>query len=309
MASSRFTSAAEVRDALVTTEAREVSPSLAGVGFRTHPLRLDNRADPAERAHPAEEFLVASRNTRHDRETQLSVAHYMSDLVTVALAQSSWSPDDGAVRVPLPQAAPPGASLAQVIASRRSVRDFAPAPLPLAELATVLRYGDSETVEVFARLEKGGEVPLRMRSAPSAGGLFPVETWVAAGGVTGLGRGVYRYLPREDALEGWAGGTALDELLASCPDAGGGDLVGSAAALLLLVASPWRSMRKYGPRGLRFVLHEAGGIAQNVHLTATALGLGSLDYSGYFDDETHRALGIDGVFRTVVHMMLLGPRA
>ncbi|MEU5190157.1 SagB/ThcOx family dehydrogenase [Streptomyces klenkii] len=298
----------DVRDALVTTEAREVSPHALGVGLRTHPLRFDNHNAYDVLPRVAEEFLVASRNTRHDRETQLSVAHYFTDLVTIALAQATRSPLNGAERAQLPESALADVSLAQVIASRRSTHDFSSIPLTFESLANVLRYGDSETIEVQAQLESGDEAALRLRTAPSAGGLFPVEIWVAARNVTGLKQGIYRYLPDADALEIWAGEQELTRLLASCADVAGNDLAGTCGAVLLFVASPWRSMRKYGPRGLRFVLHETGSIAQNIHLTATALGLGSLDYSSFFDDETHQALGIDGVYRAVAHMVLLGAR-
>ncbi len=298
----------DVRDALVTTEAREVSPRALGVGLRTHPLRFDNHNASEALPRVAEEFLVASRNTRHDRETQLSVAHYFTDPVTIALAQATRSPIDGAERIQLPASRLPDVSLAQAIAGRRSARDFASAPLPFESLASVLRCGDSETIEVQSRLDSGGEAALRLRTAPSAGGLFPVEIWVAARNITGLKQGIYRYLTDADALETWAGEQELTTVLSSCADVAGDDLAGTCGAMLLFVAAPWRSMRKYGPRGMRFVLHETGSIAQNIHLTATALGLGSLDYSGFFDDETHQALGIDGVYRTVVHMVLLGTR-
>jgi SagB-type dehydrogenase family enzyme len=301
--------ASEVRDSLATTETREVSANVLSVGLRTHPLRFDNLDDSGLSPRVAEEFLVASRNARTDRETQLSVAHYFSDTVTIALAHSSLNPGDGSQRIALPDSEPPAADLADVIARRRSARGFTKAPLTVDQLATMLRYGDSETAEVIASLEAGGESVLRLRAAPSAGGLYPVELWVAAVDVKGLPRGIHRYLPHEDALELWAGADSVQLLLDSCADMGPNGLSASASAILLLVASPWRSMRTYGPRGMRFVLHEAGAISQNVHLTAAAIEVGSLDYSGYFDDETHRALGIDGVFRAVVHMVLLGSPA
>ncbi|MCQ4080755.1 SagB/ThcOx family dehydrogenase [Streptomyces sp. RB6PN25] len=296
--------ASDIQDALVTTETREVTPSLLNVGLRTHPLRFDNNATTVPR--PAEEFLVASRNLRHDRETQASVAHYFTDPVSIALAHASTVPNDGSGRIPLPRHHAPTLTLAEAIAARRSVRAFASTPLPLHQLAAVLRYADSETAEVNVGLEDGRSTGLRLRTAPSAGGLYPIEVWIAARTVAGLATGAYRYLPGHDSLETWAQADAVEDLSATCGEVSGEDLVGQAAAVLLLVANPWRSMRKYGPRGLRFVLHEAGSISQNIHLAATATGIGSLDYSGFFDDETHQALGIDGLFRTVVHMVLLG---
>jgi SagB-type dehydrogenase family enzyme len=80
----------------------------------------------------------------------------------------------------------------------------------------------------------------------------------------------------------------------------------AATALVLLLARPWRAMRKYGPRGMRHVFLEAGTIAEHINLAAAALGIGSLDSSSFYDDEVHEALGVDGVFETLVHTQVLG---
>ena len=79
-----------------------------------------------------------------------------------------------------------------------------------------------------------------------------------------------------------------------------------AATVALLVARPWRSMRKYGPRGLRYALLEAGAIAQNIHLATQALGFASVDCASVVDDEVHETLGLDGLYQTLVHAIILG---
>jgi SagB-type dehydrogenase family enzyme len=76
--------------------------------------------------------------------------------------------------------------------------------------------------------------------------------------------------------------------------------------LLLLVGRPWRSMRKYGARGMRHVFLEAGAMAEHVHLAATALGLGSVDCSSVYDDEAHEALGMDGLYEALLHVVVVG---
>lgn len=296
----------DIRDSLIITETREISPDVRSVGMRTHATRFDNLTESNHLPRVADEFLVASRNRRHDRETQLSVTHYFTDAVTTVLSQVGVESARDAERVPMGTSATTSAQFTDVIARRRSIREFSGGELSLRQLAFLLRCGDSESAEVDAVLSDDGTVPLRLRTAPSGGGLYPVELWVAARGIGGLRRGVYRYLPRADELELWSGETSVDSVLASCVDNAGGIDLSSTAAALLFVAQPWRSMRKYGPRGMRFVLHETGAIAQNVHLAATALDVGSVDYSSYYDDETHAALDIDGVFRAVVHMVLLG---
>jgi SagB-type dehydrogenase family enzyme len=54
-----------------------------------------------------------------------------------------------------------------------------------------------------------------------------------------------------------------------------------------------RSLWKYTDRGYRYVLFEAGHVAQNVNLVAESLGLGSLNLGGFFDDRIAALLGID----------------
>ena len=79
-----------------------------------------------------------------------------------------------------------------------------------------------------------------------------------------------------------------------------------AAAVCLLVARPRRATRKYGDRGLRHVLLEAGAIAQQIALACVALGVGSVDSSSFYDDEVHEALSMDGESESVVHLVILG---
>ncbi|MFI0219900.1 SagB/ThcOx family dehydrogenase [Streptomyces lydicus] len=293
----------EARQALVTSECRSLSTSFGALGLRTHEARFDNLGQ-APLPRVAEEFLLASRNRRHDRDTQLSVAHYFTDPVAVALSQLGKEAPE-APRLVLPPGREPEVTLGEAVADRRSVRDFANTPVSLDDVATVLRYANSETAEVDADLESGNQATLRMRTVPSGGGLYPVEVWLGARAVGGLAPGVYRYLPHEDALAEHGGPDVLAAAMAAGMAGGGAD-VHQAGAFLLLVAQPWRSMRKYGPRGMRFVFHETGGISQNIHLAATGLGLGSLDSSSFYDDDMDNALGLDGLFRTAVHLIVVG---
>jgi SagB-type dehydrogenase family enzyme len=72
------------------------------------------------------------------------------------------------------------------------------------------------------------------------------------------------------------------------------------------VARPWRSMRKYGSRGVRYVFVEAGAIAQCVHLAAEALGVGTVDCASVYEDEAGDVMGIDGLFEQLVHTVVVG---
>ena len=78
------------------------------------------------------------------------------------------------------------------------------------------------------------------------------------------------------------------------------------AAPLFVTAEFARSTFKYGERGYRFVLLEAGHLAQNVNLAAAGLGLGCLDVGGYYDRQVDEWLGLDGVTHSTVYLLALG---
>ena len=67
-----------------------------------------------------------------------------------------------------------------------------------------------------------------------------------------------------------------------------------------------RSVFKYGDRGYRFVLLEAGHVAQNINLAVTALGLGCVNIGGFFDRDIDEFLGIDGLTHSSVYLMAIG---
>ena len=78
------------------------------------------------------------------------------------------------------------------------------------------------------------------------------------------------------------------------------------AALLLVAAVFGRTRFKYGLRGYRFALLEAGHVGQNVLLAATALGLAAVPLGGYYDRRTDEFLGLDGVNESTLYTVAVG---
>jgi SagB-type dehydrogenase family enzyme len=78
--------------------------------------------------------------------------------------------------------------------------------------------------------------------------------------------------------------------------------------ILFLTAVFERSTFKYGARGYRFVLLEAGHVAQNINLVATALGMGCVNLGGYYDRRIDDLLNLDGVTHSTVYMIALGEK-
>ena len=289
------------------TSYRAQSPGTEGVGFRTHQFRCDN-TDGLGLSSVAADFLLASRIGRGDMEFNVSVSDYFVDPMIVTYGEMDRDSliDDG---IDLPKSSRLRVPLEQVIARRRSGRDYTGEPLDLRDVATFLRGAAGVTGHLNVPRSNGDTVRYNLRAVPSGGGLYPVSVFMSAQHVSGLDRGVYRYSPIVDKLVpvvGPEGCLGVRNALAGEPAIEQSDAAG---VQLIFVISPWRSMRKYGPRGLRFAFQEAGAIAQQINLICTALGLASVESSSFYENELNEALKLDGIFETATHTMTVGVQA
>ena len=200
----------------------------------------------------------------------------------------------GAARVPLPEPDLADGGLFDALARRRSLRTYSQAPLALGELSALLWAAAGVTAR-----EQG----FAFRTAPSAGGLYPIEHYVVAGDVTGLEAGLYHYDVLGRVLERLVAGDLRPTLARA---ALGQRLIAQAPATFVWTAVLERSSWKYGPRFARYVLLDAGHIAANVALAAVALGLGTCQVAAFFDEEAAALLGVDPDDEPVVYMTTAG---
>jgi len=166
----------------------------------------------------------------------------------------------------------------QVLAQRRSVRDFAGEPLRLPEAAQLLWATQGITDRSQGR-----------RTAPSAGATYPLEIFLVAGDVTGLAPGVYRYRPDRHELVAVAPGDRRRVLAGA---ARGQAWIADAPATIVIAAVHARTAARYGTRAERYVAMEAGHAGQNVCLQAESLGLGTVVVGAFDDDEVGATLGL-----------------
>ena len=290
-----------VSGAVYENSFRSVRASVGALGIRPHPVRLEATHHGAL-AHIAEDFLIASRLRRGDVEFGLSIGGYFNETGEVMSSLvDERAPGDETIELPEPVEL--RMTFDQAVRRRRSARSYTGDPIPLRYLAALLEASCGTTGEVeSARLG----LRVGLRTAPSGGALYPVQVVVGACRVDGLAPGVYGYDAPRNLLVRRGDARALERTMEAF--VGDDEIVttSNAAAVFLLVARPWRSMRKYGPRGMRHVFLEAGAIAEHLNLAATAIGLGSVDCSSVYDDDVHEALGIDGVFEALVHCVVLG---
>ena len=184
------------------------------------------------------------------------------------------------VRIALPEVSIDGGrSFAAILNERRSIREFAAAPLSLEAAGQLLWAAQGVT-------SSAGE-----RTAPSAGALYPLEVYLVAGSVDGLAVGVYGYRAHGHSLRAYLAGDRRRELADAALGQGA---VLEAPAVLVIAALCARTARKYGGRGDRYVHIEVGHAAQNVYLQAHALGLGTVIVGAFDDDAVRAALELAG---------------
>ncbi|GFP20905.1 hypothetical protein HKBW3S43_00375 [Candidatus Hakubella thermalkaliphila] len=170
-----------------------------------------------------------------------------------------------------------GISIEETLLKRRSVRDYTGEPLTLQEVSQLLWAAQGITD------------PRGLRTAPSAGATYPLETYVVVGDVENLAEGVYRYhLPKHELVK-VLDGDLRTELAAA---ALGQNWVREGAINIVFTAIYERTTRRYGDRGIRYVHMELGHVGQNVHLQAVALGLGTVVIGAFRDDQVKEILNL-----------------
>lgn len=189
-------------------------------------------------------------------------------------------------------------TLAQVLAARRSVREYTGAPISRAALERLLWAANGSS---------DGK-----RSVPSAGALHAVSVRVVVGRVQGLDTGVYCYDPSGGALHRIVAEEARGALCAAAIE--DQPWLGDAAAVIAWAADFDSVVEHYAGqpppgRGERYLWLEAGCSVQNVYLQATALGLGGV-FVGAFDDvRVGATLGLSPNERVMGLFALGVPRA
>ena len=182
----------------------------------------------------------------------------------------------GAIELPEPDRIG-GVPLETALQKRRSHRAYSDEPLAVGEVSQILwaAYGVTD--------------PRGLRTAPSAGALYPLEVYLVAGDVEDIPPGVYRYRPHDHdlsmVLEGDVRPRIYDASLRQ-------SFIRDAPALLVISAAYARTTDRYGERGERYVQMEAGHAGQNVLLAAACLDLGAVPVGAFDDGGVKRGLNM-----------------
>lgn len=187
-----------------------------------------------------------------------------------------------------------GAPLWEVIRRRRSQRTFQDKPLPRKHLSQLLWATQGITAQAMGH---------ELRAVPSAGALYPVETYCVLHNVENLEPGLYHYSVRDHQLEQIQKGDFRQDIALAALNQ---KMAYTANGVFVWTGIFQRSKWKYKQRAYRYVYLDAGHIGQNLALAATALGLGSCQIAALYDHEVNSLLGVDGIEESVLYLSAVG---
>src|ERR1044071_894224 len=188
---------------------KTIDPRAESTGFRTYAYRHGGLG-LSSAPYLADEFLLNTRLQRYDRENQVSIESYFCDASIVMLSMQGLEPEDEE-SVTLPPGVPLQMELSTALARRRSCRMYTGDSIDLDVLASLLRCAAAVTAEMDITLAQGGHSTYRLRTTPSAGGLYPVDIHPVVLNVCDLERGCYRYNPVTDRLYRRADATMVEQ--------------------------------------------------------------------------------------------------
>lgn len=199
-------------------------------------------------------------------------------------------------RIPLSSKIGQDKIIANIINSRRSIRKFSGKPITYDDLSYLL-YASCGLRNLSKSLNES------KRPYPSAGARYPLEIYPLILNCKGIKNGLYHYSVKENSLE-----VLLEEDLQKWLNKAFGkeEWLKNIAALFLITGVLGRTHIKYGDRGYRYILIEAGHLAQNLCLLATELGLGSCPIGGFIDNKINELLDIEHQKELSLYVLAVG---
>jgi SagB-type dehydrogenase family enzyme len=271
--------------------------------YRSFPYLESNRI--------GETYLLNSKSSPYFLNDIFGINLYMSPIAFVCEAKNEERsfPPDRMIHISKPQSIK--MSLDKAIIRRRSHRQFEKISIPFEKISTILHYCNGVSGELLLKsLQSDFLNPLnvKLHTSSSAGGLYPLQIYFIAINVKELLFGVYIFSPTDNALVHISDKNLFskEELLSSFDPAKEVIEIDNIGFIIVITGRIWKLIRKYGNRGIKYMFIESGEIAQNIHLSAQSIGVGTVDMAGYYDNDLEKILGIDGRSECIVHTVLGG---
>ena len=237
--------------------------------------------------------LTYLRDTRLDRDNVKIASRRISDTA------DSFKTYPGTVKVSLPKTrwSLSEARIIPLLQKRRSLRAYSDEAITIDHLAFLLWASQGLTAQAGKHY---------LRTAPSAGALYPIETYLSVQNVATVSPGLYHLDPLLFQLELLKDKDIKVDICRAFLDQA---FMKSAGVNIIWTAITRRSIAKYGDRGGRYVFLDAAHICQNVLLAAEAIDCASCPVAAFYDEEVNRLLDIDGVEETALYGVSIGKKA
>ena len=185
-------------------------------------------------------------------------------------------------------------TLQYALQKRKSRREFSEKPISKEQLSYLLWASTGIQRKKFN---------FEYRTAPSAGALYPIETYVVINNVDTIHQGVYHYNIQHHHLETIKTGDFRTKIANAALNQ---QMCFHAAAVFIWTAIFNRSKCKYGERAYRYIYLDAGHIAENLALSATSIHLGTCQIAALYDDEVNQIIDINGTTESSLYLSVVG---
>lgn len=187
-------------------------------------------------------------------------------------------------------------NILDIITNRQSHRSYSNDSLTLQELAFLLW-----TNQGVKKVTPNNYATLR--PVPSGGARHPFETYLIIKNVTGLEKGLYRYLSLSHSLILLKEGDFSQQVSDAALDQ---TFVGTGAIVFLWTCIPYRGEWRYLDSDHKVMLLDAGHLCQNLYLGCGAINCGTCGVATYNQSAIDKLLEIDGENEFAVYLAPVG---
>lgn len=159
-------------------------------------------------------------------------------------------------------------------------------PFGIGEISRLLYF----TNGVTGILQYPTGQSLALRAAPTAGGLYPTEIYLAVQGLSKLENGIYNFQVKDHSLVPVWEGNFWTEFEKYCLHH---EAIAQSNVLIILTAIYQRSAWRYQERAYRRILLDTGHILGNLAAYAPEEGFTPYPIGGFFDASINRLLFLD----------------
>jgi SagB-type dehydrogenase family enzyme len=204
-----------------------------------------------------------------------------------SLLSFSWAQSSSVINLPAPKLKS-NFSVEQALSERKSVRQYKNRNISLSQLAQILWTGQGITHDNH------------LRTAPSAGEIYPLKIYVLVQRVENLDKAIYQYEPKTHQLKKMApfSMTMLDDAIMNQ------FWVKNAAMIFVIAAEFDKTQKKYNKQGISYVYIDTGHAAENMLLQSVALGVDAVPIAGFDGAKIKSKLKLINLYP--VYMLIMG---